>query len=155
VLIGLIPANNYCIFGSSDNATNSHMVPCTTSVVQKQFNGNLIEKLPPGSILTLRVKDPRLFSSGSSLKFHEVPMDLDSLDTCKLYGDNELWDPHCKIDGPMPESILCTEKNKERLNALFLEPTSQEMSVLHQKDGFSRSCTVILLRHAYQATCLG
>lgn len=145
----------YCIFGSSDKATDRHLVPCTTSVAQKQFNMDQIEKLPPGAILTLRVKDPRLLSSESGSEFDEVPMVLDSLDICKLYDNSELCDSHYKIDPPVPESILCTEKNKKRLSTLFLEPTSRKMPAGEQKDGFSRSCTVILLRNAYQTTSLG
>ncbi|KAF3336244.1 ribonucleases P/MRP protein subunit POP1 [Carex littledalei] len=121
---------------------------CLTSEAQKQFNMDQIEKLPPGAILTLRVKDPRLLSSDLNLEFDEVPVNLDSLDSCKLYDNTELWDSHCKMDPPVLESILCTEKNKKRLNTLFLKPTNQEMLAGQQKDGSSRSCTVILLRHS-------
>ncbi|XP_078180291.1 ribonucleases P/MRP protein subunit POP1-like [Carex rostrata] len=121
---------------------------CITSEAQKQFNMDQIEKLSPGAILTLRVKDPRLLLSDLNSEFDEVPVNLDSMDTCKLYDKSELWDSHCKIVPPVLESILCTEKNKKWLNTLFLKPTNQEVPAGQQKDGSSRSCTVILLKHS-------
>ncbi|KAJ3702893.1 hypothetical protein LUZ61_006598 [Rhynchospora tenuis] len=122
---------------------------------QKQFNLDQIWKLPPGAILPLRVKDPRLLYAEVNSQLDDVAIDLVNSDTCNLYNNSELWDSHCNLDPPVPENILCKEKNKRRLNSLFLDSTSQEVPEEQKLDGFSQSCPVILLKHGYQATLLG
>ncbi|KAJ4796278.1 Ribonucleases P/MRP protein subunit POP1 [Rhynchospora pubera] len=140
-----------CPVTISNKTIDGHEVP----EAQQQFNMDQIQKFPPGAILQLRVKDPRLLSSEVNSEFNEVGIDLVSSDTCKPSDNMELWDSQCNLDPPVPENILCREKNRKRLNSLFLEPMSQEVPGGRQQDVFSQSCPVVLLKHGHQTTFLG
>lgn len=66
-----------------------------------------------------------------------------------LSDSKSLWDASDKTS-PIPENILCTEKHYARLKFFHFDPNNCGMPATEAKDGFSRSCSVLLLKHAKQ-----
>ncbi|XP_010914572.2 ribonucleases P/MRP protein subunit POP1 [Elaeis guineensis] len=67
-----------------------------------------------------------------------------------LSDSKSLWDASDKMSPPIPEHVLCTEKHYTRLKFFHFDPTNCRMPATEAKDGFSRSCSVLLLKHAKQ-----
>jgi ribonuclease P/MRP protein subunit POP1 len=60
----------------------------------------------------------------------------------------ELWDSSCKINPPVTEEIFCIEKHHRRINFFCLDSGNDQEQATQEKDCSSRSCPVILLKHA-------
>uniref|UniRef100_A0ACD6A0Q1 Uncharacterized protein n=1 Tax=Avena sativa TaxID=4498 RepID=A0ACD6A0Q1_AVESA len=78
----------------------------------------------------------------SSTQMHPERHDLPISD-CR-----ELWDSGCKINPPVPEEILCMEKHHRRIKFFCLDSGNDQEQATQVKDCSSRSCPVILLKHA-------
>ncbi|KAF7043085.1 hypothetical protein CFC21_052519 [Triticum aestivum] len=132
------------------------------------------EILQPGAILSMIVHDPREVSSQgtdspsetvtnqenklleggdleapseerhifSSMQMHSGRHDL-LLSDCR-----EMWDSGCKIIPPVAEEILCMEKHHRRINFFCLDSENDQGQATQANGCFSRSCPVILLKHA-------
>ncbi|KAI4998983.1 hypothetical protein ZWY2020_054847 [Hordeum vulgare] len=78
----------------------------------------------------------------SSMQMHSGRHDL-LLSDCR-----EMWDSDCKINSPVAEEILCMKKHHRRINFFCLDSENDQVQATQANDCFSRSCPVILLKHA-------
>lgn len=78
----------------------------------------------------------------SSMQMHSGRHDL-LLSDCR-----EMWDSDCKINAPVAEEILCMKKHHRRINFFCLDSENDQVQATQANDCFSRSCPVILLKHA-------
>jgi ribonuclease P/MRP protein subunit POP1 len=60
----------------------------------------------------------------------------------------ELWDSGCKINPPVTEEIHCMEKHNRRIKFFCLDSGNDQEQAAQVKDCSSRSCPIILLKHA-------
>lgn len=132
------------------------------------------EQLPSHSILSLTVGDPRDLppketASNLETTIHESDLQEKDIQTSEpmLTGDSHnsvddilaqwskpnkngvehLWD-YEKLDPPVPDNILCTDKHNKRLKHFYLDSTNDDKSATEIKDGCSQSCPILLLKHA-------
>jgi ribonuclease P/MRP protein subunit POP1 len=63
----------------------------------------------------------------------------------------ELWDSSQSINPPVAEEVLCLEKQRECINFFCLDSGNDRGQIVQEKDSFSRSCPVVLLKHAKKA----
>ncbi|KAJ0976374.1 hypothetical protein J5N97_018339 [Dioscorea zingiberensis] len=64
-----------------------------------------------------------------------------------LSNSESLWDSSDKLNPPLQESILSAEKHLKRLEFFCLDQSNNPTSVIGSRDGSSRSCPVLLLKH--------
>ncbi|XP_064952534.1 ribonucleases P/MRP protein subunit POP1-like isoform X1 [Musa acuminata AAA Group] len=157
---------------SADNSllNQSSLTPCSNSQVQKSILLCHAEKLPSHAILSLTVHDPRdLPSSRTEVTDNELSTILegyfqgeDSLwsrpETNGIFLSDSisLWDCSNNLNPPVPESIICKEKHDRRLKDFYLEPSSHAGASTEVKDCPSRTCPILLLKHAdYGSYCMG
>ncbi|KAM0858248.1 hypothetical protein ACQ4PT_047954 [Festuca glaucescens] len=62
----------------------------------------------------------------------------------------ELWDSGCKINPPVTEEIHCMEKHNRRIKFFCLDSGNDQEQAAQVKDCSSRSCPIILLKHAQE-----
>ncbi|WVZ49698.1 hypothetical protein U9M48_001032 [Paspalum notatum var. saurae] len=60
----------------------------------------------------------------------------------------ELWDSSQSINPPVAEDVLCMEKHHERIKFFCLDSGNNQVQTTQEKDSFSRSCPVVLVKHA-------
>jgi len=60
----------------------------------------------------------------------------------------ELWDSSQSINPPVAEEVLCTEKQRDRIKFFCLDSGNDQGQTTQENDSFSRSCPVVLLKHA-------
>ena len=157
---------------SADNSllNQSSLTPWSNSQVQKSILLCHAEKLPSHAILSLTVHDPRdLPSSRTEVTDNEFSTILegylqgeDSLwsrpETNGIFLSDSisLWDCSNNLNPPVPESIICKEKHDRRLKDFYLEPSSHAGASTEVKDCPSRTCPILLLKHAdYGSYCMG
>jgi ribonuclease P/MRP protein subunit POP1 len=64
----------------------------------------------------------------------------------------ELWDSNHNINRPVAEEVLCMEKHHERMKFFCLDSGNDQGPTTQEKDSLSRSCPVVLLKHAKEGT---
>ncbi|TKW23068.1 hypothetical protein SEVIR_4G269200v4 [Setaria viridis] len=136
------------------------------------------EILQPGAILSMIVHDPREVSVQGTVSSKLVSLDKENegleedvvpnadeapsevgnmlssmwmqpgkhdifLSDCR-----ELWDSSQSINPPVAEEVLCMEKQHERIKFFCLDSGNDQGQTTQEKDSFSRSCPVVLLKHA-------
>ncbi|KAJ0976408.1 hypothetical protein J5N97_018373 [Dioscorea zingiberensis] len=165
-----VPESNQAVSRCSDSIDD------TISQVEKSYVIHHAERLPSCAVLSLKVYDPRdLPSMGtectpevalSSLQDDNIP-DSNSLAEISvntedrltslwsepeangvfLSNSESLWDSSDKLNPPLQESILSAEKHLKRLEFFCLDQSNNPTSVIGSRDGSSRSCPVLLLKH--------
>uniref|UniRef100_A0A0A9D7L5 POPLD domain-containing protein n=1 Tax=Arundo donax TaxID=35708 RepID=A0A0A9D7L5_ARUDO len=78
----------------------------------------------------------------SSMWMHPGRHDL-FLSECR-----ELWGSSHNINPPLAEEILCMEKHHEHIKFFCLDSGNEQRQRTQENDSFSRSCPIILLKHA-------
>ncbi|KAG1326181.1 ribonucleases P/MRP protein subunit POP1 [Cocos nucifera] len=99
------------------------------------------------------IRNSSLLVSGESAKNEDKLLSLWSEPETSgffLSDSKSLWDASDRMNPPIPENVLCTEKHCTRLKFFHFDPTNCRMPATEAKDGFSRSCSVLLLKHAKQ-----
>ncbi|CAL9065706.1 unnamed protein product [Musa banksii] len=138
----LHPVFQSCSSADDSLLNQSSLTPWSNSQVQKSILLCHAEKLPSHAILSLTGEDSlwsRPETNGIFLS--------DSI---------SLWDCSNNLNPPVPESIICKEKHDRRLKDFYLEPSSHAGAATEVKDCPSRTCPVLLLRHAdYSSFCMG
>ncbi|KAL6907812.1 hypothetical protein ACP4OV_001982 [Aristida adscensionis] len=160
---------------STSNMSTSTDGPMDSSTVSHLSKASLFdhaEILHPGAIISMVVHDPR-DGSGSKLvplnkenivlkeglisNADKTPLELGNILSWMrvhpgrhdmfLADCKELWDSSNNINPPLAEEILCTEKHHERIKFFCLDSGNDQGQTNQEKD-FSRSCPVVLLKHA-------
>ncbi|CAD5192791.1 unnamed protein product [Musa acuminata subsp. malaccensis] len=126
----LHPVSQSCSSADDSLLNQSSLTPCSNSQAQKSILLCHAEKLPSHAILSL---------------------------TWNFLSDSiSLWDCSNNLNPPVPESIICKEKHDRRLKDFYLEPSSHAGAATEVKDCPSRTCPVLLLKHAdYSSFCMG
>lgn len=172
----LHPTSESCSSSNHSERSHPYLIASTKSQLQKARVLNRAEHLPSHAILSLTVHDPRdLPSKGaeptsksqtkleSDLQEEDIENSRESAENedklLSLWSEPEtsgiflsdsksLWEPNDKLSCPIPENVLCTERHNTRLKFFYLDLTKYETPATEAKDDFSRSCSVLLLKHA-------
>ena len=171
--INMVPDTNHKST-STDTSTNSSTVPhlLEASIIDHA------EILQPGAILSMIVHDPREVSvkgTVSSSKLVSLDKENEGLEDVVPNTDEalsevgnmfssmwmhpgkhdiflsdcrELWDSSQSINPPVAEEVLCTEKQRDRIKFFCLDSGNDQGQTTQENDSFSRSCPVVLLKHA-------
>ncbi|KAL6654279.1 hypothetical protein ACP70R_007744 [Stipagrostis hirtigluma subsp. patula] len=159
-------------------STDAPLDSSTVSHLSKASVVDHAEVLQPGAILSMIVHDPREVSvqgTGSSKlvplkkenKFLKEDLVPNADEAASEVGNKlsfmwmypgrhdlflsdcqELWDSSHNINPPVTEEILCMEKHHERIKFFCLDSGSDQGHLIQEKDSFSRSCPVVILKHA-------
>ncbi|CAN6193403.1 unnamed protein product [Urochloa humidicola] len=159
----------------SDSSTVPHLLEA--SIIDHA------EILQPGAILSMIVHDPREVSvqgtvSSSKLisldkengglegvvpNADEAPSEVENMLSSMwmhpgkhdifLSDCRELWDSCQSTNPPVAEEVLCMEKQRERIKFFCLDSGNDQGQTAQEKDSFSRSCPVVLLKHAKKGMC--
>jgi ribonuclease P/MRP protein subunit POP1 len=171
--INMVPDTNHKST-STDTSLDSSTVPhlLEASIIDHA------EILQPGAILSMIVHDPREVSvkgTVSSSKLVSLDKENEDLEDVVPNADEalsevgnmlssmwmhpgkhdiflsdcrELWDSSQNINPPVAEEVLCTEKQRDRIKFFCLDSGNDQGQTTQEKDSFSRSCPVVLLKHA-------
>ncbi|XP_072997740.1 ribonucleases P/MRP protein subunit POP1 isoform X2 [Typha latifolia] len=93
--------------------------------------------------------DSNAMVSGDSLKNKEILSTLWSNPENHdifLSDGKTLWDSSSRINPPIPEDIICRDKHQRRLELFHLNSTNNGRPAI--EESFSRSCPILLLKHA-------
>ncbi|KAJ6826571.1 uncharacterized protein M6B38_371380 [Iris pallida] len=93
------------------------------------------------------------FISGISTEVQDgihLPWSEPEVNGSFLADNRYLWDFTEKLNPPVPENILCTEKHQRRLKYFYLDPPGDDKQPPKKAEGCGQSCPILLLKHANQ-----